>query len=352
MLYECEHCNAKYKSRSGLWKHNYVHHADIKEIIQKTKLAANNKMYYCSKCNCEFKHYQSRWKHEKMCDCNDVNILKEELKQLCEEVKELKNKPNIINNYTTNNTLNDKKIIINNPPGTEGIAHLSINQQRGIMNKGLESLMFLIKTTNFDKDTPEYHSYCVTALNDKHASVVDIKTNSIIKTEKNELFDKILIGNIKKLEAMCDNKEFGHNEREVYRLKLESLKDLLFRNKRGLKKYYNELNLLSYNNKDLIIDTWASLRTLDDIINSENSNKITYTSTSTQNKLINYNESDSDLSDTDYNSSDDESEQVEIKIRGKKYILENNKLFKIKNGSKGEVYGMYENGKVIKNFDI
>jgi hypothetical protein len=266
-----------------------------------------------------------------------------------------RNKPSVINNYTTNNTLNDKKIIINHTPGSESIAHLSVEQQRGIMTKGLSSLMYLIQTTNFDKDTPEYHSYCVTALNDKHASMIDVKTNSIIKTEKNELFDKILIGNIKKLEAMCANKEFGHNEREVYRLKLESLKDLLFKNKRGLKKYYNELNLLSYNNKDLIIETWASLRTLDDIINSETQNKITYNQTPSAYKIIDFSDSDdsgSELSDSDDESSESEDEQVEIKIRGRKYILENNKLYKIAGGKKGELYGTYENGKVIKELDV
>jgi hypothetical protein len=175
--------------------------------------------------------------------------------------------------------------------------------------------------------------------------MIDVKTNSIIKTEKNELFDKILIGNIKKLEAMCTNKDFGHNEREVYRLKLETLKNLLFQNKRGLKKYYNELNLLSYNNKDLIIETWASLQSLDDIINLE-----TYNSKSNQYKLINYS-NDSD-SESDSILSESENEQVEIKIRGKKYILEDNKLYKILGGKKGEIYGKYENGKVNKDIDI
>jgi len=348
MSFECDICNVKYKSRSGLWKHTTTHHStNTKEDSEKN--------FFCSKCNKGFKHYQSRWKHEKSCETQEMIVLKEEFKQLKEEVKELKNKPNVINNYTTNNTLNDKKIIINNSPGSESIAHLSVEQQRGIMNKGLSSLMYLIQTTNFTVDSPEYHSYCVTALNDKHASMIDVKTNSIIKTEKNELFDKILIGNIKKLEAMCSNKEFGHNEREVYRLKLESLKDLLFKNKRGLKKYYNELNLLSYNNKDLIIETWASLRTLDDIINSEASNKISYNPQPTQYKLIDFSDdSDSELSDSELSDSDSESEdeQVEIKIRGKKYILEDNKLFKIANGKKGDFYGKYENGKVVKEIEV
>ncbi len=38
--------------------------------------------------------------------------------------------------------------------------------------------------------------------------------------------------------------------------------------KRGTKVYYNELNLLSYNNKDLVYETWADLKSLDDMINS------------------------------------------------------------------------------------
>jgi hypothetical protein len=346
MTFECDICNTKYKTRSGLWKHKICYHNEnIKED--------NYKQFNCSKCNKSFKHYQSRWKHERNCETQDIYILKEEFKQLKEEVKELKNKPNVINNYMTNNTLNDKKIIINHSPGSESISHLSVDQQRGIMDKGLSSLIYLIQITNFDKETPEYHSYCVTALNDKHASMIDIKTNSIIKTEKNELFDKILIGNIKKLEAMCSNKEFGHNEREVYRLKLESLKDLLFKNKRGLKKYYNEINLLSYNNKDLIIETWASLKTLDDIINLETSNKIIYNHPSTQYKLIDFSdESSSELSDSDLESFEIEDVQVEIKIRGKKYILEDNMLFKISNGKKGNFYGKYENGKVIKEIEL
>jgi hypothetical protein len=53
------------------------------------------------------------------------------------------------------------------------------------MDKCLHSLLNLIKSTNFDKDKPEYHSYCVTALNDKHVFIID--TNTIIKYAKHIL---------------------------------------------------------------------------------------------------------------------------------------------------------------------
>lgn len=42
-------------------------------------------------------------------------------------------------------------------------------------------------------------------MNDKHAVMVDLKTNSIIKTDKMELYDKVLAGNLKKLEKVSDD---------------------------------------------------------------------------------------------------------------------------------------------------
>lgn len=74
-----------------------------------------------------------------------------------------------------------------------------------INDKGLNSLIHLIKLNNFDKDKPEYHSYCVTALNDKHASMIDTNTQTVVKADKVELFNNILSNNISKLEVMSNN---------------------------------------------------------------------------------------------------------------------------------------------------
>jgi hypothetical protein len=134
------------------------------------------------------------------------------------------------------------------------------------MNKGLLSLMYLIESTNFDKLNPENHSYCVTALNDKHASMIDIKTNLIVKTDKIELFDKVLAGNLNKLEKLLEDSAFTNIERLNLVKTIDRLKEILFNNKKGIKKYYSEINLLSYNNKDLIQDTWNSLKNLDEMV--------------------------------------------------------------------------------------
>ena len=344
MSYKCIICSIEYKTHTGLWRHNKHHNIITENIITENIIIENtNKKvcinYMCSKCNKPYSSRQSKWKHQKTCDSKIPNIvnLYEQVKIMSNEINELKAKPSIINYNTTNNTLN-RKIIIYNSPGTESIAYLSVSEQRCIMNKGLQSLMYLIKMTNFDKNKPENHSYCVTALNDKHASMIDIETNSIIKTEKTELFDKVLIRNIKKLESMAENRYFNINEKAEYKIKLEDLKNILFRSKRGTKVYYNELNLLSYNNKDLVYDTWNSLKSLDDIINSEEK---------TNKNIIKNNIIDFIESDTESDSSD--SEINEIKIKNKEYIIENNYAYsKNINGTKGIIYGKYINGRIIK----
>lgn len=307
MTFMCKLCNYKeFETASGLWKHNNKHH--------KSKEINKDKIYYCTYCNKKYKHNQTKWTHEQKCkNIHNVSLV-DKVQQLTEKIKELETKPC----NTINNTTNNIQIIINQP-GLESIEHLSVNQQREIMQKGLNSLTYLIKLNNFNKEIPENHSYCVTALNDKHASVINPDTNSVMKTDKNTLFDKILVSNIKNLEIISSNSEFNYNEINEYNEKLKTLKNLLFMNRKGLKRYYSELNLLSYNNKDLILDTWDTITNLDKIIYPDS-------------------ESDTEADIVHY-----------IEIKGVKYILEDSHVFKIlTNGLPGKIYGTYLDGKFKK----
>lgn len=383
MDFICKNCNKVYKSRVGLWKHNKI-----------CILLIDEKKYVCKFCTKSFSCRQSRWTHQKTCQQKDTHLLKE-----AETVAELKNKIKMLESKPTiqNNIINDNKIInnytqnivISSSPGFEAIDHLTTEQKKFIMNKGLSSLMYLIETTNFDKSKPENHSYCVTALNDKHASMVDTKTNSIIKTDKNELYDKVLAGNLNKLEKLSADGEFEQKEKKQYIETVERLKNTLFLNKKGIKKYYSEINLLSYNNKDLIQETWNGLKKLDEIVltnkfgknpqiisglenKSESSSDIESDDEINTEKLIifqkkyldkkitnnnilplglsNISSSESDSELTSELESEDELEVNEIVIKGINYIVENNIAYcKIANGQKGQVYGTYVNGKLCKN---
>ena len=381
----CEICNLKYSNYSGLWKHNKKHHAQVKEEVKPKPI------YTCKKCKEQFVSRTTKWRHEKECNSlSDIDILKNKVDELHTKIDKISTKPNIVNNnnYTQNN------IVISCAPGFEPIAHLTNEQKKFIMNKGLSSLMYLIETTNFDKSTPENHSYCVTALNDKHASMIDTKTNLVVKTDKMELFDKVLAGNLNKLEKLSGDTAFGADERLTHANTINRMKDILFNNKRGMKKYYSDINLLSYNNKDLIQDTWNSLKRLDELvlsqqfpigqtqtqaqtqphqlsslesidsesdvesddeINTEKLNKLRKQFGFTK-KIIpeGYESAGSEFSESD-SDSDTEEATLELNIKGKSYIVEGiNVHVKNSDGSKGRLYGTYSNGKVtrLKQTDI
>ncbi len=384
MDYICKNCNKVYKSRVGLWKH-------YKICIPKEE----EKKYDCSFCNKLFSCRQSRWVHQKTCQNKNNQIIEAEsatVTELKNKIKILESKPTIQNNIINDNkVINNytQNIVISSSPGFEAIDHLTTQQKKFIMNKGLSSLMYLIETTNFNKSKPENHSYCVTALNDKHASMVDTKTNSIIKTDKNELYDKVLAGNLKKLEKLSADTEFDPKEKSQYIETVERLKNILFLNKKGIKKYYSDINLLSYNNKDLIQETWNGLKKLDDLVLINNfgqhdqvdiepepdtddqsssdiesddevntaklldfQKKYLNKNTTTKGKkpIINVRSSESE-------SDDDEEEVSEIVIKGVHYIIDNNIAYcKTTSGNKGVVYGTYINNKLtktkLKNSDI
>jgi hypothetical protein len=366
---QCDFCSFEYKTKNGLLKH-------LKNIHKINEIPIDDNLQYnCQYCDKLFKHRQTRWTHEQKCKVINKNPLTEQIKNLSNEIKELKAKPNIINNTT-----NIQYII--KQPGTESIEHLSTEKQREIMQKGLNSLTYLIEINNFNKDHPENHTYCVTALNDKHASVINPNTNSIIKTEKTTIFDKMLVSNLTNLEKISQNPNFKPEERKEHEEKIKKLKDLLFMNRRSLKRYYSDLNLISYNNKDIVLETWASLKSIDKILESQTTPKLlglenlsdsdddslnnsedeTLSEKQEQLKKIFTNKNqiipinyESDTSNTESeNESESDSEEikdyVKVIIRNKTYILEDeNKLFNIVNDKKGSYYGILSNGKVTKN---
>ena len=216
--------------------------------------------------------------------------------------------------------------------------------------------------------------------------MIDYKTNSVIKTDKMELYDKVLAGNLNKLEKLSADTEFKLDEKLKYVNDVDRLKNILFVSKKGIKKYYSEINLLSYNNKDLIQDTWNSLKKLDELVIT---NKINSSNLINYNVAINKetNEENSDSSDIEsdeeintekliklreqfgvkiipdsYSESDLSSESdsdtetcglIEINVNGKQYILDGTQVYnKTAAGTKADFYGTYLNGKIKKNKQI
>ena len=321
-MYICSICSKKYKSITWFLFHTKNYHINNNNI-EKNKVEninnnniEKNKIYNCRFCNSNYKFKQSRWIHEKSCkeknkpienkniinenetinnniinenetinnniinenetinnniinkpltDSNNLEsninntqtlLLIEQIKILSQKVNELteSNKKNkSININTTNNT------IIINGVGKEDISFLSLEDKQNIMKTGLNSIFKLIEKLNFNSNKPENHNFCVTSINDKHASVINPDNNKIIKADKSSLFDTVAINNFKKLESIANNPDFTDSENNLYNNEISKLKDMLFINSNGLKIFHSEINILSYNNKDIILDTWKNL---------------------------------------------------------------------------------------------
>ncbi len=221
---------------------------------------------------------------------------------------------------------------------------------------------------NFNELNPENHTYCVSSLNGTHANVLDNNTNKIIKKEKTEVFDKILTRSLGNLETLSTNSKVPEKVKANGKDALERIKKTVVFNKNGMKKYYSELNTLSYNNKDMVLETWNGLECKPqqnpNIIEENNKEQA---DTNSNSDFTESSDSDSDLDDDGqlkshkYNKLQQHEEQVDfvettttITIGQKKYILEGTNVFTISNNKKGELYGTFSNGKVKKiiNKDI
>ena len=101
--------------------------------------------------------------------------------------------------------------------------------------------------------------FFVSAINNKHVNTIDTKTKNIVKQSNKDLFDKILFNHMNKLENISKN---NSKFTDVF----DKLKNFIYL-KKGKNAFVNQLNILSYNKRNIIIKTWNDL--LDDNISAD-----------------------------------------------------------------------------------
>ena len=280
----CIICDKTYKDKSGLWYHNKKYHNEnrLKMTLTAENLTLINfknqpdvihkQIFKCKFCYITFTRKNNLNQHIKK-TCKEKNSEIEKLKAEIREIKEnflqeidkLKNKETkiIFNgpiNNSTNNIINICKI------GNEDINLLTTKEIQLIKSHGLNAVIKIADCTNFNQRLPQNHNFYTSALNDKHINTLDHETNTIIKQPKVEVFDKVLITSIDNLEKL------GKND-EHFMEKVDRLKKFIFLNKTK-KKYYEQLNLLSYNKGKIIASTWEKLIKDNNVTPDEFSSKL------------------------------------------------------------------------------
>ncbi len=253
--YSCNFCDSKYNSLQGLKKHIKNKHPsnDIKP----------QKIHDCNFCGKIFKHRQSKWYHEQSCLENNNIPLTEQVKLLTEKVIKLEHKTPNTSTINSNNTLNTTNNTTNNnntqnvicvfPLGNEPANALSLEYIKKTLSEfGINSVMEIVKKKHFNPALPECQNFCVTALNNNYASVVDPETKTIKAVNKKDVFDKVYMGVVSNVNQVVPPNE---NVKET----IDKINNIPV-SKKILKKLHCGLNEEAYHNRDLVKKTWKSAK--------------------------------------------------------------------------------------------
>ena len=268
-LHRCNLCNKDYSSYKSLWNHNKKFH---KNNIQKQKLCKesckenvknckenvknckeNVKNLTCEFCKKIFSCRQSKFEHKKKFCKSKNNIL--ESKQ--------QNNTNIQINTINNN--NQKQIIINQI-GKESISCLPIKDILKIIGDGYNMPISCIKKINFNKNLPENHSFCTTTLEGKHFTRINHKTQKPEKINKIDFINEVLDSSLRFINSIHTLIEFDDEYRNNIPIEYQSkIKDIIdnqhkFNEVKNKKAFFNCINDISYNFKDIIFETWKLIQ--------------------------------------------------------------------------------------------
>jgi hypothetical protein len=328
--YRCNKCDKIYASHSSLCNHNKKYHKIPLTTVNNSVIPSVNlpttcnnsvqqnenlvttvnnqqqpdelkqKVYNCKFCNKSYNIQQSRWKHEQNCN-NKINII-EENKKLKQELELIKNNqivpcaPPVVNekiiplnnksnNYNSNNTNNGT--INNGTINTVNNNNFQINQIgkepivfrtkdiKSIANDGMNGPITCVRQLNFNKNKPQNHSYCTTSLEGEYCTAINVKTQKPEKVPKKEIIDKVFESAYNFIETIAvqikeddglRNKLSKKEIKEIERIVANKNK---YYEKKNWKIFYNSVNSMSYNYRDLVLSTWKLLKPLEKNLISE-----------------------------------------------------------------------------------
>ena len=253
--YICNECNKNYASYQTLWNHNKKFHSINNAVIVQKEI---NK-YKCDFCNKILSRHDSLKRHYSVCKKKNINDNKIEI--LENKVRNLENKKaNIIyNNYgNINNNITINKI------GSEKIDELTDDEIKTIFQREIGCIVSLIDSINFNKRLPNNHNHCNTSLESRYLNVYNPNTKKINKDRKRYFFEELITRSIDNIAELYKNKKDIFSKNRQIEIKtnikyLKSIKDYTFNN-RIVKNCINELNLLTYNKRDMIQKTWYDIK--------------------------------------------------------------------------------------------
>ena len=218
--------------------------------------------------------------------------------------------------------------------GNENINDLSKYEQLKILNDKNYALTTFIDNMYFNSRLPNNHSpqsgrirsplvnykFYNSAINDKHINVIE--NNKIVKKKKTEVYDIMFTPCVKMIEniIIANKKDIKYKQFQECKEIIEFYHTMPI-HKKLMKAYHNEVNMMSYNKKDLILNTWNKLLK-NNTITEEESNIVKQSIEELKNSNEEFESSSDDDNSNGDNSDDDNNDNKNI-IPGI-YIKKNN----------------------------
>uniref|UniRef100_A0A6C0DAL4 C2H2-type domain-containing protein n=1 Tax=viral metagenome TaxID=1070528 RepID=A0A6C0DAL4_9ZZZZ len=273
MEYKCNICNKIYKSYQSLWNHNNKFHNNT-NLNGNTFVTHGNtntpSELKCKYCNKIFNNRQNKWKHETKVCKNKLNLIEENsiLKNEIETLKNnkivLSNSNNLNNSNNTNNninngTINNNNTIIINKVGEESLNKLTYENIKDIFRQQKNCLHHAIKYVNFNENIPENHNFYNSSLEGKYVNVFNVDKKEVEKKNKKDFYDTVLISAINIMTSLYDKIRDSVSKIKQKKLlnMINELKDISYIDNTK-KIYLTNINEISYNNKDVVKDTWSN----------------------------------------------------------------------------------------------
>ncbi len=283
-LYSCITCNKEYSSYKSLWNHNKKFHNEkndackgyVKDCVKGRKgntLPINNEIvkhnYVCEHCNKIFSSRQSKYEHKKKHCKKELIVLEDKIVvapiQNQQITNNINNQQNNINN-TNNGTINNTNNIIITQLGKESLDGFSIKDILSIVKEDNNMPIACVKKVNFNSKYPKNHSFCTTTLEGKHFTRINHKTQKPEKINKIDFINEVLDSSLRFIQNISLMVEFDESFRDSIPLEHQKkIKDILdnqykFHDPKNKKAFFNCINDMSYNFKDIILETWKLIQ--------------------------------------------------------------------------------------------
>jgi transcriptional regulator NrdR family protein len=268
----CKICKKNYSSIRTFRNHNKIFHPT--EIITIERNDNKLRRFSCEKCNKNFTSKQNMQLHiMNSCKKNQDNTpIEKKLEELQHEISILKKESRAkqqINNGTINNNNNNITITINKV-GNENILDLNEKEIKVIFDNKLESIFKFVELLNFNSRLPSNHNFCSTSLEGSYVSYYNTDNSSQQKDRKKYFFENLLYKSIFRMEQLYQKYKkttpllFNKEKQKQIEEDISTLKAIRDRDMNDilLKEMLKKLNLLSYNYRQTILNTWNNCDTI------------------------------------------------------------------------------------------